>query len=321
MQQSHINRRTLLGSAAVVALVPIFARAASPISATFGPAKPLPLSAVRLLASPWRDAVEGNLRYLHALEPDRLLHNFHMSAGLEPKGAVYGGWESDTIAGHSLGHYLTALSLMYAQTDDAESKRRADYIVDELAAAQAAHGDGYVAGFTRKRGDVVEDGKLIFAELKRGDIRSMGFDLNGCWVPFYNWHKLFAGLFDAQELCGNAKALPVAVGLGTYIDGVFAALDDAQVQQILDCEHGGINESFAELHARTKDPRWLRLAERLRHRKVLDPLSEEEGFAAVDPRQHPNSQDHRSRATARTDRQGRRRGGGALLLGNGRARL
>lgn len=274
MQQSHINRRTLLAGAAALALVPVFARAAPSLSTTFGPAKPLPLPAVRLLDSPWRDAIEGNLRYLHALEPDRLLHNFRTSAGLEPKGAVYGGWESDTIAGHSLGHYLTALALMHAQTGDAESKTRVDYIVSELAAAQAAHGDGYVAGFTRKRGDVVEDGKLLFAELKRGDIRSMGFDLNGCWVPFYNWHKLFAGLFDAQELCGNARALPVAVGLGTYIDDVFAALSDEQVQQVLDCEHGGINESFAELHARTKDPRWLRLAERLRHRKVLDPLSE-----------------------------------------------
>ena len=54
---------------------------------------------------------------------------------------------------------------------------------------------------------------------------------------------------------------------------MFAALNDAQVQQVLDCEHGGINESMAELHARTGDPRWLRLAERLRHRKVLDPLA------------------------------------------------
>lgn len=274
MQQWHVDRRTLLAGAASIALVPIFARAAPVSTTVFGPAKPLPLSAVRLLESPWHEAIEGNRRYLHALEPDRLLHNFRTSAGLDPKGAVYGGWESDTIAGHSLGHYLTAVSLMYAQTGDEECKRRAGYIVDELAAAQAAHGDGYVAGFTRKRGDVVEDGKAIFAELKRGDIRSMGFDLNGCWVPFYNWHKLFAGLFDAQELCGNAKALPVAVALGTYIDGVFAALDDTQVQQVLDCEHGGINESFAELHARTKDLRWLRLAERLRHRKVLDPLSE-----------------------------------------------
>lgn len=229
---------------------------------------------MRLQPSPFLEAIEANRAYLHRLEPDRLLHNFRASAGLKPKGEVYGGWESDTIAGHSLGHYLTAASLMFAQTGDAECKRRVDYIVDELGIAQAAHGDGYVAGFTRKRGDIVEDGKLLFAELVRGDIRSAGFDLNGCWVPFYNWHKLFAGLFDAQLWCGNKKAVPIAAALGGYIDRVFAALNDEQVQKVLDCEHGGINESFAELYARTGTPKWLRLAERLRHKKVLDPLAQ-----------------------------------------------
>jgi DUF1680 family protein len=272
----HIDRRRLLAGAGLIAVASSFpevAARATTARALPSTAQPLPLDQVRLAPSPCLDAVQANTAYLMRLEPDRLLHNYRTSAGLEPKGEVYGGWESDTIAGHTLGHYLSALSLMYAQTGDAECKRRVDYIVDELGAAQAAHGDGYVAGFTRKRGDVVEDGKVIFAELKRGDIRSMGFDLNGCWVPFYNWHKLYAGLFDAQAHCGNAKTLAVAKGLGTYIDGVFAALDDAQVQQVLDCEHGGINESFAELYARTNDTRWLRLAERLRHRKILDPLA------------------------------------------------
>ena len=41
--------------------------------------------------------------------------------------------------------------------------------------------------------------------------------------------------------------------LGGYIEGVFADLIDAQVQSVLDCEHGGLNESFAELYARTLD--------------------------------------------------------------------
>jgi DUF1680 family protein len=270
----RIERRHFLAGTAMLAFMPANLRAASTGERLPQRATALPLSDVRLLPSPYLDAVEGNRRYLHALEPDRLLHNFRTSAGLTPKGEVYGGWESDTIAGHTLGHYMTALALMYAQTGDADCKRRLDYIVAELAACQQAHGDGYVAGFTRKRGDVVEDGKLLFPEVMRGDIRSMGFDLNGCWVPFYNWHKLYAGLFDAQTWCGNEQALPVAIALGGYIDRVFAALDDEQVQQVLDCEHGGINESFAELYARTKDTRWLRLAERIRHKKVLDPLTE-----------------------------------------------
>lgn len=271
----RFNRRELLVSAAVAAFLPRIALAQPAAAGVFASAAPLPLASMRLLPSVYLEAVEANRGYLHRLEPDRLLHNFRTSAGLAPKGERYGGWEADTIAGHTLGHYLTALSLMHAQTGDAESRRRVDYIVGELAECQAAHGDGYVAGFTRRRPDgVIEDGKSLFPELMRGNIRSLGFDLNGCWVPLYNWHKTFAGLFDAESYCGNRQARVVALGLAGYIDRVFAVLSDAQVQQVLDCEHGGINESFAELHARTGDPRWLRLAERLRHRRILDPLTE-----------------------------------------------
>ena len=282
----QVSRRALMAGASAAALTPVATKAATP--GRLPPqASPLPLADVRLLPSPYLDAVEGNLRYLMALDSDRLLHNFRTSAGLKPKGAVYGGWESDTIAGHTLGHYLTALALMVQQTGDAESRRRIDYIVAELAACQKAHGDGYVAGFTRKAKDGhIEDGKALFPELEAGDIRSLGFDLNGCWVPFYNWHKLYSGLFGAADV-GNRQAIPVAVALGGYIDKVFAHLSDAQVQQVLDCEHGGINESFAELYARTGDKRWLALANRIRHRKILDPLTAQQDIL---PYIHANTQ-------------------------------
>lgn len=238
-------------------------------------AKALPLSSVRLLPSPYADAVQANQAYLLRLNADRFLHNYHRFAGLPVKGLIYGGWESDTIAGEGLGHYLSALSLMYAQTGNNALKPRIDYIVAELARVQQAQGDGYVGGFMRKRKDgTVVDGKEIFPEIMRGEIRSAGFDLNGCWVPLYNWHKVFAGLFDAQAYAGNEQALQVALGLAGYIEKVFAVLNDEQVQQVLACEHGGINESFAELYARTRDPRWLALAQRLYHSKVLVPLSQ-----------------------------------------------
>ncbi|ESQ86529.1 hypothetical protein ABAC460_23290 [Asticcacaulis sp. AC460] len=237
----------------------------------------LPLSDVRLLPSPFQTALDVNHTYLLTLEPDRFLHNFRLGAGLKPKAEKYGGWENDTIAGHSLGHYLSAISLMYAQTGDATLKARASYVIDELALIQGIQGDGYVAGFTRKRPDgTVVDGKELFAEIKAGDIRSAGFDLNGCWVPLYNWHKLYTGLFDAQTFCGLNKSIVVATGLGHYIDGVFGALNDEQVQQVLNCEFGGLNESFAELHTRTGDARWLKLAERMHHHRVLDPMIKRE---------------------------------------------
>ncbi len=266
-KNKNLNRRefVMLGAAVLALPATGFGRMNRVPDPSF-PSKfgPVPLSSVRLAKSPFLDAIEANRQYLHRLEPDRLLHNFRVHAGLKPKGEAYGGWEADTIAGHSLGHYLTACSLMFAQTGDEECKRRAQYIVSELRDCQNAAGDGYVAGFTRTKDGKTEDGRAIFPEIMRGEIRAAGFNLNGCWVPFYNWHKLFSGLFAAQEFCGVETALEVAKGLGGFIDKVFAALDDKQIQTTLNCEHGGINESFAELYARTNDKRWLALAERIR---------------------------------------------------------
>lgn len=250
--------------------------------------EPLPLRDVRLLPSPFLDAVEANRRYLMSLEPDRLLHNFRTGAGLPARAAVYGGWEGDTIAGHTLGHYLSALALMCAQTGDAEAKRRVDYIVAELAVCQKARGNGYVAGLLRKRKDgTLADGEEIFVEIMKGDIRSGGFDLNGAWSPLYNIHKTFAGLLDAQALCDNRQALEVAVGLGRYFQHLFASLSDEQMQTMLGCEYGGLNESYAELAARTGDAQWMTVAERIHDNKVLTPL--ERGQDDL-PNLHANTQ-------------------------------
>jgi DUF1680 family protein len=267
-----ISRRRLVAAAAPAALASPSARASG--VATAAAVEPFPMEAVRLKPSAFLTALDANRGYLLQLDPDRLLHNYRSQAGLSPKGAVYGGWEDDTIAGHTLGHYLSALSLMHAQSGDAECARRVRYIVGELALCQAQAPDGFVAGFTRRRGGAIESGKLVFEEIKRGQIHSTGFDLNGGWSPLYNWHKLMAGLLDADRYCGETRAVAVAQGLGGYIEGVFAALDDAQTQQVLACEYGGLNESFAELYARTGRRRWLVLSKRLYDRKVLDPLSE-----------------------------------------------
>src|ERR1700733_11083220 len=124
------SRRALLGATAAAALagvLPSFARAERaalpPILPR--PLRPLPLAKVRLLPSPFLDAVEANLRTLLSLDPDRLLHNFRVHAGRAPRGAVYGGWESETIAGHTLGHTLSALALIHAQADNKEACARA----------------------------------------------------------------------------------------------------------------------------------------------------------------------------------------------------
>ncbi|GHC89318.1 glycoside hydrolase family 127 protein [Novosphingobium pokkalii] len=273
------NRRQWLAGVASLAICSVPFKAWAAVVAPKVPlrARPLPLEDVRLRPSVYATAVDVNVDYLLSLSPDRFLHNFRKYAGLEPKAPIYGGWESDTIAGHSLGHYMTALVLAWQQTGNAECRRRADYIVGELALCQAQRHDGYFGALGRKTKDgAIIDGEAIFPEVMRGQIKSGGFDLNGSWSPLYTVHKYFAGLLDVHAAWGNAQALDVAIGLASYFEKVFAALDDQQLQDMLNCEYGGINESYAQLYAQTGDPRWIRLAERIFDNRVLGPLVAQE---------------------------------------------
>ncbi|CAN7307894.1 glycoside hydrolase family 127 protein [Pseudoduganella sp. LjRoot289] len=268
------NRRHFLQGASALGLLSWMPGSAM-AQAVPARARAFPLSQVRLTPSPWLDAVQANQRFMMTLEPDRLLARFRENAGLPPKGEVYGGWESDTIAGHTLGHYLSALSLMHAQTGDAECRRRADYIVAELALCQAQSADGYVAALGRRVGDQVhKNGKPLFDEVMQGRIDPRFGNLNGGWAPLYNLHKQLAGLLDAHAHLANAQALAVAAGLAGYIDQVFAKLDERNTQLVLDCEYGGLQESIAELYSRTGQRRWLDLARRLRHDKTFRPAAD-----------------------------------------------
>src|SRR5690606_11622068 len=59
------------------------------------------------------NAFDKEVDYLLSLEPDKLLSAFRSTAGLEPKATVYSGWENTEIRGHTLGHYLSAISTAY----------------------------------------------------------------------------------------------------------------------------------------------------------------------------------------------------------------
>jgi len=242
-------------------------------------AQPYSLHDVRLLAGPFKNAMDINGKYLLDLEPDRLLHNFRKFAGLEPKGKPYGGWEADSIAGHTLGHYISACALHYASTGSKKHLKRVDYVLSELRECQQANGNGLVFGFPR--------GKEIFEELGAGDIRAEAFDLNDCWVPLYNLHKSFAGLHDAYTLCGRELALTISGDLADFLIGVFDKLSKARMQSMLGAEHGGINESFADLYRLTGRKKYLATAERIYHEKVLAPLSKKRDIL---PGLHGNTQ-------------------------------
>jgi uncharacterized protein len=234
--------------------------------------RPLPLDSVRLTGGPLKHAQELDAQYLLDLQPDSMLAYLRQRAGLEPKAKPYGGWDGAgrQLTGHIAGHYLSAVSLMWAATGDPRFKERADYIVSELKVIQDAQGDGYLGALMDDKGG---DGKLHFEELCKGVIRSGGFDLNGLWSPWYVEHKIFAGLRDAYRYTGNQTALQVEIKFAGWVESIVNKLDDEQDQKMLATEFGGMNEVTADLYADTGDARWLALSGKFEQRAMIDPLA------------------------------------------------
>lgn len=228
--------------------------------------QPFSLQEVRLSDGIFKNAQDVDLKYILALEPDKLLAPYLIDAGLPLKAERYGNWESSGLDGHIGGHYLSALAMMYASTGNTEVKKRLDYMITELARCQAKNGDGYVGG--------IPQGKIFWERIHKGDIDGSGFGLNNTWVPLYNIHKLYAGLRDAYAYAGNEQAKQVLIRLGDWLIELLRPLSDVQIQQILRTEHGGINETFADIYLITKDQKYLDMAQRLSHRAILQPLIE-----------------------------------------------
>src|SRR3712207_4508816 len=105
-----------------------------------------PLDAVRLLDGPFRAAQDADVRYVLALDPDRLCAPYRHEAGLEPRAPGYGSWEGDGLGGHIGGHYLSACAQLWAATGDELLRGRLEHVLDELEQCQAAVGTGYLGG-------------------------------------------------------------------------------------------------------------------------------------------------------------------------------
>ncbi|MBQ4198724.1 MAG: glycoside hydrolase family 127 protein [Kiritimatiellae bacterium] len=249
----------------VVVCLSVFAMTASRAGTVKKVCEPFPLGAATLGDGPFAEAFATNRVYLLGLlNPDRLLAEFRAVAGLRQKAVRYGGWEAQGINGHSLGHYLSAVSQLYAVTKDPVAKARVDYIVDELAECQRANKNGYVM--------TIPPGK-VWDKVRNGTFSAGDFAVCGWWVPLYTLHKVFAGLRDAYRHAGNARALDVERRLADWYLGVVGGLDDAKLQSLLRSEWGGLNETFAQLYEDTGDSRYLDAAWRKFHQhEALDPL-------------------------------------------------
>ena len=223
-----------------------------------------PLGDVTLLEGPLKKARDLNINTLLKYDCDRLLAPYLKEAGLTPKGKSYPNW--DGLDGHVGGHYLTAMAIN-AATGDKECQKRMEYFISELQACADANaknhpewGKGYVGG--------VPGSDRIWGNFKKGNFGPY----YGAWVPFYNIHKMYAGLRDAWVYCGNEQAKQLFLGFCDWAIDLTAGLTDAQVERALDTEHGGMNEVLADAYAITGEQKYLDVARRFSHRRLLNPL-------------------------------------------------
>ncbi len=258
-----MNLLKTICAASLLTLFPNYVDAQLPIKA-----ETFPISDVRITSGPFKHAEDMDIRYLLALDPNRLLAPYLKEAGLVPKAENYTNWENTGLDGHIGGHYLSALSLMYAATGDKEIKGRLDYVISEMKRCQDNAGDGYLCG--------VPNGRKMWKEIEEGKINASGFGLNDRWVPLYNIHKTFAGLRDAYIQTGSREAKDMLIKLTDWMMRLVSNLSDEQIQDMLRSEHGGLNEVFADVAAITNDNKYLDLAHRFSHQLVLQPLLNKE---------------------------------------------
>ena len=225
-----------------------------------------PLGDVKLLDGPLQRARDLNIRTLLQYDCDRLLAPYRIQAGLEPRKKAYPNW--DGLDGHVGGHYLAAMA-MNAATGNEECRRRMEYMLAELQECADANvknhpdwGRGYVGG--------MPDSENIWSKFKKGDFSVY----SRAWAPFYNLHKMYAGLRDAWLYCGNEQAKNLFLGFCDWAIDLTAGLSDAQMEQMMGNEHGGMNEVLVDAYAITGDPKYLTVARRFSHRMLLDQMSQ-----------------------------------------------
>ncbi len=229
-------------------------------------AKVIPFSnkAVKLTQSWVKDREGLNIEYLKSLDPDRLLHNFRINAGLPSSAKPLEGWEAPGIGlrGHFVGHYLSAVSSVVEQYNEPLLASRLKYMTGELEKCQQALPNGYLSAFPEKDFDVLE--------------RKFG----SVWAPYYTYHKIMQGLLDVYQRTGSKKAYQMVLNMAGYVDKRMSRLDSATIEKMLytteanpQNEAGAMNEVLYNLYKVSKDPKHLALGKLFDRDWFLNPLS------------------------------------------------
>lgn len=225
---------------------------------------------ITLLNSVFSQSEKIGREYLDGVDIDRLLSPIFEAHNMPaPNNAKrYGGWERKSannwekspetfsLAGHSLGHFLSAFSECYAKSGDEKLKQKILYIVSQLESVQNNAKSGYIGGCKEN----------CFTELFDKNLTSWA---EGYWVPWYNLHKTFKGLTDAYSVTEDQTVLRVLLRFADWACDGLSDFSDEDFEKMLEYEHGGMNEVFANLYRITKNEKYLCFAEKFTHKKLF----------------------------------------------------
>lgn len=225
---------------------------------------------ITLLNSVFSQSEKIGREYLDGVDIDRLLSPIFEAHNMPaPNNAKrYGGWERKSannwekspetfsLAGHSLGHFLSAFSECYAKSGDEKLKQKILYIVSQLESVQNNAKSGYIGGCKEN----------CFTELFDKNLTSWA---EGYWVPWYNLHKIFKGLTDAYSVTEDQTVLRVLLRFADWACDGLSDFSDEDFEKMLEYEHGGMNEVFANLYRITKNEKYLYFAEKFTHKKLF----------------------------------------------------
>lgn len=238
-----------------------------------------PLGDITLLDGPLKHARDLNVQVLLKYDCDRMLAPYRKEAGLQPRKPSYPNW--DGLDGHVGGHYLSALAIN-AATGNEECRKRMEYMISELQLVLDANNQRPEAWCHNYIGGVPNSAKMWTA-FSKGDFGPYF----GTWAPFYNIHKMYAGLRDAWLYCGNEQAKNLFLKFCDWAVDITRDLNDEQMEKMLGNEYGGMNEVLADAYAITGEQKYLNCARRFSHKLLLVPM--EEGKDCLD-NMHANTQ-------------------------------
>ncbi len=218
------------------------------------PLDDIPMNDIELLDDYEMNAFSLEVQYLKKLDADKLLRGFCDIGGVKSEAEKYGGWETSAIQGHTLGHYLTAVSQAYRTSGDKELKDIADHVVEVLSLCQNKE-SGYLSA--------IPEGHYI--QLESGNT-------SGTWVPWYTMHKVLSGLINAYKFTGNEEALKVASRLGDWVYNRTSQWDESTQNTVLNIEYGGMNDCLYELYKHTKKDNHLLAAQSFDEISLFDRL-------------------------------------------------